>query len=93
MPDYMIPFVPIIQAGEQPFSMFSDLKNKHGEWVLDVRSYNLVDEIVANLEDEIVKPALAKSDEMAIKRTKALIVQPITQHTVKASPGKSRVVV
>jgi hypothetical protein len=26
MPDYMIPFVPIIQESEEPFSMFSDLK-------------------------------------------------------------------
>jgi len=80
MPDYMIPFVPIIQANEQPFSMFSDLKNKYGDWVLDVLSYNSVDEVVANLKDEIVKPALAKSDELAIKKARALVVRPITQH-------------
>jgi len=77
----MIPFVPIIQADEQPFSMFSDLKNRYGEWVLDVRSYNSVDEVVANLEEMIVKPALAKSDELLIKKAQTAIIKPITQHT------------
>jgi hypothetical protein len=36
MPDYMIPFVPIIADGEKPFAMFRDLKQKYGEWVLDL---------------------------------------------------------
>jgi uncharacterized protein YjbI with pentapeptide repeats len=28
VPDYMVPFAPILQQGEQPFSMFVDLQNK-----------------------------------------------------------------
>jgi len=36
MPDYMIPFVPIIQEEEEPFAMFQDLQQKYGDWVLDV---------------------------------------------------------
>jgi len=33
VPDYMVPFAPILQHGEQPFSMFVDLQNKY-DWVL-----------------------------------------------------------
>jgi hypothetical protein len=34
VPDYMIPFVPILQDGEVAFSMFSNLQTKY-DWVLD----------------------------------------------------------
>ena len=33
VPDYMVPFVPILQKGENPFAMFVDLQNKY-DWVL-----------------------------------------------------------
>jgi hypothetical protein len=33
VPDYMIPFVPILQNEEEPFAMFVDLQNKY-DWVL-----------------------------------------------------------
>ena len=33
VPDYMVPFCPILQDEEQPFSMFVDLQNKY-DWVL-----------------------------------------------------------
>ena len=32
MPDYMIPFVPIIHENEEPFAMFRDLKQKYSDW-------------------------------------------------------------
>jgi hypothetical protein len=35
VPECMIPFVPILERGEEPFSMFTDLWIKHREWVLD----------------------------------------------------------
>lgn len=74
VPNYMIPIVPIIQADEQPYSMFTDLKRKY-EWVLDVLSYNSVDDIVTNLEEKIIKPALAKSNELAVMKARPLIVK------------------
>jgi hypothetical protein len=46
MPDYMIPFVPIIHEGEEPFSMFRDLKQKYGEWVLDILKYDSADNLI-----------------------------------------------
>ena len=33
VPNYMVPFVPILQKGEEPFAMFVDLQNKY-DWVL-----------------------------------------------------------
>jgi hypothetical protein len=33
VPDYMVPFAPILQQGKDPFSMFKDLQNKY-DWVL-----------------------------------------------------------
>src|SRR5262249_52862815 len=33
VPDYMIPFVPILEQGQEPFAMFADLQNKY-DWVL-----------------------------------------------------------
>lgn len=38
VPDYQVPFVPIIEKGEKPFSMFIDLKTKYN-WVLDPLEY------------------------------------------------------
>src|SRR5690606_4807432 len=33
VPDYMVPFVPILQKGEEPFAMFVDLQRKY-RWVM-----------------------------------------------------------
>jgi hypothetical protein len=37
VPDYMVPFAPILQEGETPFAMFVDLKNKY-DWVPSSRT-------------------------------------------------------
>lgn len=44
VPNYMIPFVPIIQEGEKPFSMFKDLANKY-EWIMDTLVYDSVENL------------------------------------------------
>ncbi|MBL9140023.1 MAG: pentapeptide repeat-containing protein [Verrucomicrobiales bacterium] len=69
MPDYMIPFVPIIHESEEPFSMFRDLKQKYGEWVLDLLVYDSTDTLVQALPDAIVAPALNAADRLL--RTKS----------------------
>jgi hypothetical protein len=56
VPDYMVPFAPILQKGEKPFAMFVDLKNKY-DWVLKrVIIYQSVDRLIEVLGDEIVRP-------------------------------------
>ena len=72
MPDYMIPFVPIIQEKHKPFSMFRDLKQKYGGWVLDVLEYNTAEGLIEVLEPAVVKPALEKSEQLLHKKTEEI---------------------
>ena len=72
MPDYMIPFVPIIQEGEEPFAMFRDLKQKYGEWVLDVLEYDSTDGLLAALEPAVIAPALELSEQLLYKKTEEI---------------------
>jgi hypothetical protein len=58
VPDYMVPFVPIIQAGEEPFAMFNDLQIKYDKWVLRTRKYDSLDSLIKNLDKAIITPAL-----------------------------------
>ena len=67
VPEYMIPFVPILEKGEEPFTMFKDLWIKHRTWVLDPIRYPSVDRLIEMLDAEIVKPAEAKFAELAGK--------------------------
>jgi hypothetical protein len=74
VPDYMVPFVPILQEGEKSFAMFVDLQNKY-DWVLQpVIGYPSVDRLIEVLEDKIVRPAEAKFNELLARRTKRLLV-------------------
>jgi uncharacterized protein YjbI with pentapeptide repeats len=59
VPNYRIPVVPIIQSGEKPFSMFSDLTAKY-PWVLPVLEYNSTTDLGAAFERAVVQPALAQ---------------------------------
>jgi hypothetical protein len=72
MPDYMIPFVPIIHEGEEPFSMFRDLKQKYGEWVLDILEYDTADGLVDVMDDAVIEPALELADKLVMKKAEVL---------------------
>jgi hypothetical protein len=77
VPDYMVPFAPILQQGEQPFSMFVDLQNKY-DWVLQpVVGYPTVDRLIEVLEDKVVRPAEAKFNELLARRANQLRVENI----------------
>jgi uncharacterized protein YjbI with pentapeptide repeats len=72
MPDYMIPFVPIIQEKEEPFLMFRDLKQKYGEWVLDVLEYDSAEGLIDVLDEAVVQPALDKAYELIDRKAEDL---------------------
>ena len=63
VPDYMIPFVPILQDGEKAFSMFLNLQTKY-HWVLDVLGYDSSDTLIEVLDEAVIIPALKKRDEL-----------------------------
>ncbi len=65
VPDYQIPFVPIIQEGEQPFAMMVDLQKKYN-WVLDTLSYNSIDTLIKALKPAIIDPAIQKHNELRL---------------------------
>jgi hypothetical protein len=72
MPDYMIPFVPIIQANEEPFSMFQDLKQKYGDWVLDPLKYDTAQGLLDVFGDAVVAPAIERATALVLKRAKGI---------------------
>jgi hypothetical protein len=65
VPDYQIPFVPIIQEGEQPFAMMVDLQKKY-DWVLDTLSYNSIETLIKALKPAIIDPAIQKHNELRL---------------------------
>ena len=65
VPDYQIPFVPIIQEGEQPFAMMVDLQKKYN-WVLDTLSYNSMETLIKALKPAIIDPAIQKHNELRL---------------------------
>ncbi len=67
VPNYMIPFVPIIQQGERPFAMFRDLQSKYS-WVLGTLEYDTSANLIKGLERAVVDPALVKHKELMEKK-------------------------
>lgn len=77
VPEYMIPFVPILERGEEPFAMFRDLWIKHREWVLDPIRYPSVDRLIEVLDTEIIRPAQAKFAELLARKAQELRIKDI----------------
>ena len=69
IPDYQIPFVPIIQEGEKPFAMMANLKTKYN-WVLETISYDSLDTLIEILKPHIIDPAIKKRDELRLIKAK-----------------------
>jgi hypothetical protein len=67
VPDYMIPFVPILQDGESAFSMLSDLQAKH-DWVLRTLLYDSCENLINVLDDAVINPALEKRSRLRGKK-------------------------
>jgi uncharacterized protein YjbI with pentapeptide repeats len=71
VPNYMIPFVPIIQEGERPFSMFSDLRNRY-DWVLDTLVYPSTQVLLAGLDAAIINRAMVTRDKLLARKSEQL---------------------
>lgn len=65
VPDYQIPFVPIIQEGEQPFAMMVDLQKKYN-WVLPTRSYDSIETLMKALKPGIIDPAVEMRNKLRL---------------------------
>jgi hypothetical protein len=65
VPDYQIPFVPIIQEGERPFAMMVDLQKKYN-WVLKTVTYDSMETLMKVLKPLIIDPAMDKRQELRL---------------------------
>jgi uncharacterized protein YjbI with pentapeptide repeats len=77
VPEYMIPFVPIIEKGEEPFAMLRDLWIKHREWVFEPIRYPSVDRLIEVLDTDIVRPAQAKFADLLARKAEEMRVKDI----------------
>ena len=84
VPDYQIPFVPIIQENESPFAMMADLQTKYN-WVLDTISYNSIDTLIGILKLYIIDPAIKKHDEL--RKIKAKVPTVISGRELREKKG------
>jgi hypothetical protein len=59
-------------APEDLVSNFLDLKQKYGEWVLDVLEYDSVGNLLNVFDKAVVRPALQKAEELLVKKLEAV---------------------
>jgi uncharacterized protein YjbI with pentapeptide repeats len=71
VPNYMVPFVPIIQEGEMPFSMFKDLYGKF-DWVLKPLEYDTAENLVEKLDKGVINRSLVKHRELMLRKAEEL---------------------
>jgi uncharacterized protein YjbI with pentapeptide repeats len=69
IPNYQVPFVPIIQEGEKPFAMMIDLQKKY-HWVLDTLSYSSTEKLIKALKPAIIDPAIQKHNELRLSKAR-----------------------
>jgi hypothetical protein len=78
VPDYQIPFVPILEEGEEPYSMFGDLKKY--DWVLKpLLKYRTKEVLLANFKEVILDRAWKKHVELQRKKNEELQMISIDQ--------------
>ena len=77
VPDYMVPFVTILQEGQPAFGMFDDLPRKY-HWALPLLEYPSAELLLANFEDAVIQPALKK-----LKRVRREKAAPLSRRKIK----------
>ena len=70
MPDYMVPFVPLLETGEEPFSMLKDLQQY--DWVMPVIEYRSIDQLVEKLETKIIRPAVQLHHKLQLRKAQEI---------------------
>jgi uncharacterized protein YjbI with pentapeptide repeats len=72
VPEYMIPFVPIIEEGEEPFAMLNDLWLKYRDWMFEPIYYSSLDRLIDALDTEIIKPAEVRFAELLARKAEKM---------------------
>lgn len=82
VPDYQIPFVPIIQAGESPFAMMVDLQKKY-PWVLPTRSYDSIETLMSALKPGIIDPAVEMRNKLRLAKAQEQVTESLKDYLDK----------
>ena len=70
-PEIMVPFQPIIEGSQTAFIMLEDLQRSH-DWVFKTLRYSSLDRLIETMDDEIIKPAEAKFNQLLARRAEAI---------------------
>jgi uncharacterized protein YjbI with pentapeptide repeats len=70
VPDYKIPFVPILEKGEEPFSMLPDLLTF--PWVLPLLEYESSIELINTFESAIIEEAFNMHKKLLMQKAKMM---------------------
>jgi len=82
IPDYQIPFVPIIQEGESPFAMMVDLQKKY-PWVLPTRSYDSIETLMSALKPGIIDPAVEMRNKLRLVKAQEQVTESLRDYVYK----------
>ncbi len=84
IPNYMVPFVTIIEQGETPFSMFTDLWKKYDKWVLKPLEYPSLEVLMKNFKIGIINRALAVEKRLleykVVDRIETVKIEDLPEH-------------
>lgn len=75
VPDFMVPLVAIIQKDDKPFPMFQDLRQNHGDRVLDLLEYDSLENLMNVFEEAIVNQALNKANIILQQKTEQIKIR------------------
>jgi len=73
VPDYQIPFVPVIQKGEKPFSMLEDLVKY--PWVLSLLEYRSSDDLIKTFKGAIIDGAIGLHKELLVQKAEKMRIR------------------
>jgi hypothetical protein len=82
----MVPFVPLLQEGEQPFSMFEDLWKKYRDWVLEPLNYESVDQLIRVFKNAVVDPANQRLELLRIRKAETLVGRRASDYEDRTPP-------
>jgi hypothetical protein len=63
VPTTIVPVKPILLTSEREYAMFGDLQRRH-HWVLPTHRYERQEQLIADLDMCVIRPAEEKADEL-----------------------------
>jgi len=83
IPDYQIPFVPIIQKGEYPFAMMENLQTKYSG-VLKTRTYDSLEMLISALKPGIIDPAVEMHNQLRLGKAQQQVTESLEDYLDKS---------